>query len=64
MHCVLRGVLRKARDVCRRATALGTVGALFALPDSDAERALPELFREFVRRSLDQKVHRVLSPTV
>ena len=41
---------------CRRAAALGTLGALLALPDCATERALPELLREFVRRSKDKKV--------
>jgi hypothetical protein len=45
-----------AKDDGKRLAALELIGRLFALPGSQLYDDFPELFKEFVRRSRDQKV--------
>ncbi len=44
-----------AKEDAKRLSALELLGKLYALPDSDMHADFPELFKEFVRRSKDQK---------
>lgn len=45
-----------AKEDAKRLSALELLGKLYALPNSDMHADFPELFKEFVRRSKDQKV--------
>jgi sister-chromatid-cohesion protein PDS5 len=45
-----------AKEDAKRLSALELLGKLYALPNSDMQADFPELFKEFVRRSKDQKV--------